>query len=253
LWKYGVVALVALLHDLTISAVFWYIGLIPDIASVRDRAKHGLRKSIYGLLALGWTGSARAWNHYETAYMLLAGLSTPLVLSVHSIVSFDFAVSILPGWHTTIFPPYFVAGAVFSGFGMVVTLLVIAREVLNLKPYIRVVHLENMNKVILLTGMMVGYAYATEFFVAWYSGNPYERFVFINRAFGPYGWSYWCMVSCNVIFPQLFWFKSIRRNIKAMFVISIFVNIYAFLESSFINYHFNLFSYNLVFSVKKNV
>lgn len=210
----------------TISLVFWYIGLIPDIASVRDRAKNKIRKLIYGILSLGWTGSARAWNHYETAYMLLAGLSTPLVLSVHSIVSFDFAVSLLPGWHTTIFPPYFVAGAVFSGFAMVLTLLVIAREVLpNLKSYIRLVHLENMTKIILLTGMMVGYAYATEFFTAWYSGNTYESFIFINRAFGPYWWAYWSMVTCNVIIPQLFWFKSIRRNIKAMFVISIFVNI----------------------------
>ncbi|HRK01032.1 MAG TPA: polysulfide reductase NrfD [Oligoflexia bacterium] len=210
----------------TISLVFWYIGLIPDIASVRDRAKNKIRKTIYTILSLGWTGSARAWNHYETAYMLLAGLSTPLVLSVHSIVSFDFAVSILPGWHTTIFPPYFVAGAIFSGFAMVITLLLIAREVLpQLKSYIRHVHLENMCKVIMLTGLMVGYAYGTEFFVAWYSGNEYERFVFINRAFGPYGWSYWTMVTCNVLIPQLFWSKSIRRNLKAMFVITIFVNI----------------------------
>ncbi|MGE4233432.1 MAG: NrfD/PsrC family molybdoenzyme membrane anchor subunit [Bacteriovoracia bacterium] len=209
----------------TISLVFWYIGLIPDIASVRDRAKNKIRKTVYGILCLGWTGSARAWNHYETAYMLLAGLSTPLVLSVHSIVSFDFAVSILPGWHTTIFPPYFVAGAIFSGFAMVVTLLVLAREVLGLKAYIRLVHLENMNKIIMLTGMMVGYAYATEFFTAWYSGNAYERFVFINRAFGPFGWSYWSMVTCNVLIPQLFWFKKIRRSIVAMFIISIFVNI----------------------------
>jgi molybdopterin-containing oxidoreductase family membrane subunit len=209
----------------TISLTFWYIGLIPDLASVRDRAKNKVRKAIYGALSLGWTGSARAWNHYEMAYMLLAGLSTPLVLSVHSIVSFDFAVSILPGWHTTIFPPYFVAGAIFSGFAMVVTLLVICRKVLGLESYIRLVHLENMNKIIMLTGMMVGYAYATEFFTAWYSGNQYERYVFINRAFGPYGWSYWTMVSCNVLIPQLFWFKRIRRNIPAMFVISIFVNI----------------------------
>jgi molybdopterin-containing oxidoreductase family membrane subunit len=210
----------------TISLVFWYIGLIPDIASVRDRAKNPIRKLAYGLLSLGWTGSARAWNHYETAYMLLAGLSTPLVLSVHSIVSFDFAVSILPGWHTTIFPPYFVAGAIFSGFAMVLTLLVIARAVLpQLKGYIRIVHFENMNKIIMLTGMMVGYAYATEFFTAWYSGNEFERFAFINRAFGPYWWSYWAMVSCNVIIPQVFWFKAVRRSIPAMFVVSLFVNV----------------------------
>jgi molybdopterin-containing oxidoreductase family membrane subunit len=209
----------------TISLVFWYIGLIPDLASVRDRAKNKLRKLIYGILSLGWVGSARGWVHYETAYMLLAGLSTPLVLSVHSIVSFDFAVSILPGWHTTIFPPYFVAGAVFSGFAMVVTLLVIVREVFNLKSYIRLVHLENMNKIIMVTGLMVGYAYSTEFFTAWYSGNQFERFVFINRAFGPYGWSYWTMVTCNVITPLLFISKKIRRNLLAMFIISIFVNI----------------------------
>jgi molybdopterin-containing oxidoreductase family membrane subunit len=209
----------------TISLVFWYIGLIPDIASVRDRAKNKIRKLVYSILSMGWTGSARAWNHYETAYMLLAGLSTPLVLSVHTIVSFDFAVSILPGWHTTIFPPYFVAGAIFSGFAMVLTLLVIARKVLGLEGYIRLVHLENMNKIIMLTGMMVGYAYATEFFTAWYSGNQYERFVFINRAFGPYGWAYWTMVSCNVLIPQIFWFKKMRRNLKVMFVVSLFVNL----------------------------
>jgi Ni/Fe-hydrogenase subunit HybB-like protein len=209
----------------TISLVFWFIGLIPDIASVRDRSKNKIRKAVYSVLSLGWTGSARAWNHYETAYMLLAGLSTPLVLSVHSIVSFDFAVSILPGWHTTIFPPYFVAGAIFSGFAMVVTLLVIARKVLNLESYIRIVHLENMNKIIMLTGMMVGYAYATEFFVAWYSGNEYERFVFVNRAFGPYGWAYWTMVTCNVLIPQLYWVKKFRRSLRIMFVISLFVNV----------------------------
>ncbi len=209
----------------TISAVFWFIGLIPDNATVRDRAKNKIRKLVYGALSLGWTGSARAWIHYETAYMILAGLSTPLVLSVHSIVSFDFATSILPGWHTTIFPPYFVAGAVFSGFAMVVTLLVVVREVFNLKSYIRLVHLENMNKIIMVTGLMVGYAYSMEFFTAWYSGNSYELFVFKNRAFGPYGWSYWTMVSCNVITPQLFWFKKIRRSLLAMFIISLFVNV----------------------------
>jgi molybdopterin-containing oxidoreductase family membrane subunit len=210
----------------TISLVFWYIGLIPDLASVRDRAKNKIRKLAYSVLSLGWTGSARGWNHYETAYMLLAGLSTPLVLSVHSIVSFDFAVSILPGWHTTIFPPYFVAGAIFSGFAMVMTLLIIAREVIpDLKNYIRLVHLENMNKIIMLTGMMVGYAYATEFFTAWYSQDTYERFAFTNRAFGPYNWAYWTMVTCNVLIPQIFWWKRFRRNVGLMFVISLFVNI----------------------------
>ncbi len=210
---------------LTISVVFWYIGLLPDLGTVRDRAKNKLRKMIYGALSFGWTGSNRNWRHYESAYLLLAGLSTPLVLSVHTIVSFDFAVSILPGWHTTIFPPYFVAGAIFSGFAMVVTLLTVMRKVFKLEEYITINHLEAMNKVILATGMMVGFAYATEFFMAWYSANKFERFIFLNRAFGPYWWAYWIMVSCNVISPQIFWFKSLRRSIPVMFVVSIFVNI----------------------------
>ncbi len=209
----------------TISAVFWYVGLIPDLASVRDRAKNKIRKTVYTLLSMGWRGSTRNWNHYETAYMILAGLSTPLVLSVHTIVSFDFAVSHIPGWHTTIFPPYFVAGAIFSGFAMVVTLLVITREVFGLKDYITMDHLEKMNKIIMATGMMVGYAYACEFFIAWYSGNPLEGFVFLNRAFGPYWWAYWIMVSCNVFIPQIFWWRKARRNIAIMFVVSLFVNI----------------------------
>jgi molybdopterin-containing oxidoreductase family membrane subunit len=209
----------------TISLVFWYTGLVPDLATVRDRAKNWFRKKIYGTLALGWRGSGRGWSHYEICYLILAGLATPLVLSVHSIVSFDFAVSIIPGWHTTIFPPYFVAGAIFSGFAMVVTLLVIAREVFNLKQYITIQHLDNMNKVILATGMLVGLAYATEFFIAWYSGVEYEKFIFIERALGPYAWAYWTMITCNVISPQFFWFRSCRRNIVLMFILSIFVNI----------------------------
>ncbi len=209
----------------TISLVFWYTGLVPDLATVRDRAKNFWRKKIYGVLSLGWRGSSRGWHHYEIAYWILAGLSTPLVLSVHTIVSFDFAVSIIPGWHTTIFPPYFVAGAIFSGFAMVVTLLVIAREVFNLKDYITIGHLDSMNKIILATGMLVGLAYATEFFIAWYSGVPYERFIFMQRALGPYAWAYWIMVGCNVISPQFFWFKKFRRNIVLMFILSIFVNI----------------------------
>jgi molybdopterin-containing oxidoreductase family membrane subunit len=209
----------------TISLVFWFVGLIPDLASVRDRATTGIRKNIYTFLSLGWRGSNRNWSHYEMAYLLLAGLSTPLVLSVHTIVSFDFAVSSEPGWHTTIFPPYFVAGAIFSGFAMVVTLLVIMREMFNLKDYITMEHLEKMNKVIMATGMIVGYAYASEFFIAWYSGNQFERYVFINRAFGPYWWAYWTMVSCNVMIPQVFWFRACRRNVAVMFVISLFVNI----------------------------
>ncbi len=210
---------------LTISLVFWYIGLIPDIAAVRDRSKGEFKRKLYDVLALGWVGSNRAWSHLETVAMILAALSTPLVLSVHTIVSFDFAVSILPGWHTTIFPPYFVAGAIFSGFAMVVTLMVIAREVFNLKDYITMKHLENMNKVIMVTGLIVGLAYSTEFFMAWYSGNEYEGFTFVNRAFGPYGWAYFIMFSCNVFSPQVFWWKKLRTNIPVMFIISIVVNI----------------------------
>ncbi|EMJ59615.1 polysulfide reductase NrfD [Leptospira sp. P2653] len=210
---------------LTISLVFWYIGLIPDIAAVRDRSKGEMKRKIYDVLSLGWVGSNKAWSHLEMVAMILAALSTPLVLSVHTIVSFDFAVSILPGWHTTIFPPYFVAGAIFSGFAMVVTLMVIAREVFNLKEYITMKHLENMNKVIMVTGLIVGLAYSTEFFMAWYSGNEYEGFTFVNRAFGPYGWAYFIMFSCNVFSPQVFWWKKLRTNIPVMFVISIVVNI----------------------------
>jgi Ni/Fe-hydrogenase subunit HybB-like protein len=208
----------------TVSALFWYVGLLPDLATLRDRAT-GLRKKIFHALSLGWRGSARNWRHYELAYLILAGLSTPLVLSVHSIVSFDFATSVLPGWHTTIFPPYFVAGAVFSGFAMVMTLLLIARWALKLEHLITLKHLENMNKVMLATGTIVGYAYATEFFTAWYSGNPYEMFTFRNRAFGPYAWAYWIMISCNVLSPQLFWFKKLRNSIPVMFVVTIFINI----------------------------
>lgn len=210
----------------TVSIVFWYVGLVPDFATIRDRAKTKLRKTIYGALSLGWRGTARHWSHYEMVYMLLAGLSTPLVLSVHTIVSFDFAVSSLPGWHTTIFPPYFVAGAIFSGFGMVVTLLTLVRIGFpKFKDYITIDHMEAMNKIIMATGMMVGYAYASEFFIAWYSGVPYEKYAFVNRAFGPYWWSYWIMVTCNVVIPQIFWFKWARRSIPIMFVVSIFVNI----------------------------
>jgi Ni/Fe-hydrogenase subunit HybB-like protein len=210
----------------TVSMVFWYIGMVPDLATIRDRAKHPLRKLIYGILSLGWRGTARAWNHYEIVYMLLAGLSTPLVLSVHSIVSFDFAVSGLPGWHATIFPPYFVAGAIFSGFGMVVTLMSIIRYLVpTFKDYVTIDHMESMNKIIMATGLMVGYAYGMEFFIAWYGGSPYEGFVFLNRAFGPYGWAYWIMVTCNVLIPQIFWWRKARRTIAIMFVVSIFVNV----------------------------
>jgi Ni/Fe-hydrogenase subunit HybB-like protein len=209
----------------TVSLLFWYMGLIPDLAVMRDRAKTTARKFAYGFFSLGWTGSNRHWSNYERAYLILAGLSTPLVLSVHSIVSLDFSVSQLPGWHTTIFPPYFVAGAIFSGFGMVLTLLVPLRKICKLEDIITVRHVELMCKVTLATGSIVGYAYGMEFFIAWYSGNPYERYAFINRAFGPYAWAYWIMISCNVITPQFFWFKRIRTNMIIVFILSIFVNI----------------------------
>ena len=210
---------------LSVSLVFWYMGLLPDLASVRDRTKSGIRKFIYGLLSFGWSGSNRTWHHWEVMSLVLAGLATPLVLSVHTIVSMDFATSIVPGWHTTIFPPYFVAGAIFSGFAMVLTLLIITRKVLNWENYITLEHIEKMGKVLIVTGMMVGLAYGTEFFIAWYSGNEYERYAFINRATGPYWWAYWSMISCNVLSPQFLWSKKLRTNIKFVFVISIFVNI----------------------------
>jgi len=208
----------------TVSAVFWYIGLIPDLATIRDRLA-GLRKKIFGFFSFGWNGSSRIWSRYETLYLLLAGLATPLVLSVHTIVSMDFATSLVPGWHTTIFPPYFVAGAVFSGFAMVLTLMIITRVVLKLEHLITIHHIENMNKVIIVTGGIVGLAYATEFFIAWYSGSQWERFAFINRAFGPYAWSYWIMFTCNVLSPMLFYFKKLRTSILATFILSIVINI----------------------------
>ncbi|MFC2094742.1 NrfD/PsrC family molybdoenzyme membrane anchor subunit [Bacteroidota bacterium] len=208
-----------------VSFIFWYTGLIPDFATLRDRTTSKLKKTTYSIFSLGWRHSHRHWQHYEKAYALLAGFATPLVLSVHTIVSFDFAVSILPGWHTTILPPYFVAGAIFSGFAMVVTVLVFVRKIFDLQHIITLDHLEKMNKVILATGMMVGLAYGTEFFIAWYSGVDVEQFAFLNRAFGPYTWAYWIMVSCNVLSPQLFWFKKIRRSVPMMLVIVILVNV----------------------------
>ena len=199
--------------------------MIPDLGTMRDKARGRFARVLYGIMAFGWRGSARHWSRYQKAYLIFAGLATPLVISVHTVVSFDFAVAQLPGWHSTIFPPYFVAGAIFSGFAMVVTVLVFVRKVFDLENIITINHLDNMNKVILLTGSMVGYAYATEFFMAWYSGNPFELFVFINRAFGPYAWAYWIMISCNVLFPQLFWFRKIRRSVPVMLVIAILVNV----------------------------
>jgi len=208
-----------------VSLLFWFTGLIPDFATLRDRSSSRIRQIVYGFFAFGWRGSNRHWRNYERAYLILAAISTPLVLSVHSVVSFDFATSVMPGWHTTIFPPYFVAGAVFSGFAMVMTLLLICRSVFGLQELVTMKHLELMNKIMLVTGTLVGYAYAMEFFIAWYSGNPYERYVFINRATGPLWWAYWSMITCNVISPQLFWSKRLRTSIPVMFVISIFINI----------------------------
>jgi molybdopterin-containing oxidoreductase family membrane subunit len=208
-----------------ISAIFWYVGLIPDLATIRDRAPGTTRSKIFGVLSLGWTGSFRTWHRYEVVYLLLAGLGTPLVLSVHTIVSTDFATAVVPGWHTTIFPPYFVAGAIFSGMAMVLTLMLVARKTMRLEDYITPRHIDAMCSLVILTSGMVGLAYATEFFIAYYSGSPHEQFAFYNRALGPLAWGYWIMVSCNVLIPQLFWFTGVRRNLIVVFIISIFINI----------------------------
>jgi Ni/Fe-hydrogenase subunit HybB-like protein len=210
---------------LSVSLVFWWTGLLPDFAMIRDRAVTPFTKKIYGILSFGWSGRAKDWQRFEEVSLVLAGLATPLVLSVHTIVSFDFATSVIPGWHTTIFPPYFVAGAIFSGFAMVNTLLIIMRKVSNLEDYITVQHIELMNIVIMLTGSIVGVAYMTELFIAWYSGVEYEQYAFLNRATGPYWWAYWAMMSCNVFSPQFMWFKKLRTSIMFSFFISIVVNI----------------------------
>ena len=209
----------------TVSIVFWYIGLIPDFAMIRDRVVKPRMKKAYALLSFGWGGNVRHWSRFEEVSLVLAGLSTPLVFSVHSIVSFDFATSVVPGWHTTIFPPYFVSGAVFSGFAMVLTLMLIVRKVYKLESYITIKHVEYMNIVIIVTGSIVGVAYLTELFVAWYSGVEWEQYAFLNRATGPMWWSYAAMMTCNVISPQLFWFKKLRTNLVFTFVLSIVVNI----------------------------
>jgi len=209
----------------SVSLVFWYIGLIPDFATIRDRMSKPLAKKIYGFLSFGWSGKAKNWTRFEEVSLVLAGLATPLVFSVHSIVSMDFATSVIPGWHTTIFPPYFVSGAVFSGFAMVLTLLLIMRKVMKLENYITIKHVEYMNIVIIVTGSIVGVAYLTELFISWYSGVEYESYAFINRFSGPYMWSYFAMMTCNVISPQLLWFKKIRTSLTATFILSIVVNI----------------------------
>ncbi|HET7755332.1 MAG TPA: NrfD/PsrC family molybdoenzyme membrane anchor subunit [Anaeromyxobacteraceae bacterium] len=209
----------------TASLLFWYVGLLPDLAALRDSSKSHAKRVVYGIFSLGWRGSARHWRHYRIAYLLLAGLCTPLVLSVHTIVSFDFAVSQLPGWHTTIFPPYFVAGAIFSGFAMVLTLIIPARKAFGFEHVITEKHLENMAKVLLATGLMVAYGYLSEHFIAWYSGNKYEQFVFWNRANGPYAPVYLLMLFCNVLVPQIFWSGRARRSIWVLWIASILVNV----------------------------
>ena len=210
---------------LSVSLVFWWTGLLPDFAMIRDRAVKPFQKKIYSLLSFGWSGRAKDWQRFEEVSLVLAGLATPLVLSVHTIVSFDFATSIVPGWHTTIFPPYFVAGAIFSGFAMVNTLLIIMRKVVSLEDYITVQHIELMNIVIMITGSIVGVAYITELFIAWYSGVEYEQYAFLNRATGPYWWAYLLMMTCNVFSPQFMWFKKLRTSIMFSFFISIVVNV----------------------------
>jgi molybdopterin-containing oxidoreductase family membrane subunit len=214
----------------TVSLMFWFIGLIPDLATLRDRATKRVHKMVYGMLAMGWRGSATHWYRYETAYLLMAGLATPLVVSVHSVVSFDFSVAIIPGWHTTIFPPYFVAGAIYSGFAMVLTLAIPLRAAYHLEDFITMRHLENMAMVMLSTGLIVAYGYVFEFFTAWYSDDKYELFVALNRAGGPYAYWYWTLIFCNIVAPQLLWFSRIRRNVKALFTIAIVVNVGMWLE-----------------------
>jgi Ni/Fe-hydrogenase subunit HybB-like protein len=209
----------------TVSLIFWYLGMVPDLATIRDRCKPGLRKLLYGIFALGWRGGNRQWSHYEMAYLLLAALATPLVLSVHSVVSFDFATSIVPGWHTTIFPPYFVAGAIFGGFAMVLTIMIPARAIYGLHDLITMKHIDNMAKIILLTGTIVGYAYLMELFVAFYSASQYEIDAFVFRTSGPYWWAYVAMMSCNVLSPQLFWFKACRENLWVVMGVAMCVNV----------------------------
>ncbi|MGE3775657.1 MAG: NrfD/PsrC family molybdoenzyme membrane anchor subunit [Pirellulaceae bacterium] len=214
----------------TVSLLFWYVGLIPDLATLRDRARRRTPQIVYGILAMGWLGSARHWRRFQVAYLLLAGLATPLVVSVHTIVSFDFAVAVVPGWHTTIFPPYFVAGAIFSGFAMVLTLTIPLRAAYGLHDFVTDRHLDNMAKVMLASGLIVAYGYLCEAFMAWYSGHPYETYIFVNRLFGPYAIWYWLLLFCNVVAPQILWFKWARRQVVVLFVMSLIVNLGMWLE-----------------------
>jgi len=215
---------------LLVSLMFWFIGLIPDLATLRDRSQSRIGRVVYGVLAMGWRGSAMHWHRYETAYLLLAGLATPLVISVHTVVSLDFAVGIIPGWHTTIFPPYFVAGAIYSGFAMVLTLAIPIRAIYGLEDFITQRHLENMAKVMIATGLIVAYGYMMEAFMAWYSANPYESFMMWNRMTGPYWYTYWALIACNIAIPQALWLRPVRTNAKALFVVAIIVNVGMWLE-----------------------
>ena len=214
----------------TVSLLFWYVGLIPDLATLRDRAQAGFSKIAYGVLAMGWRGSATHWHNYETAYLMLAGLATPLVVSVHTVVSFDFAVGVIPGWHATIFPPYFVAGAIFAGFAMVITLIVPLRAIFGLKDFITTRHLQNMGKVLLATGLIVAYGYLMEIFLAWYSGNWFEQFMILNRITGPYRYQWWSLLLCNVLVPQLLWIRKVRTSPVPLFLVAMFVNVGMWLE-----------------------
>jgi molybdopterin-containing oxidoreductase family membrane subunit len=214
----------------TVSLLFWYVGLIPDLATLRDRSRGRVKRVVYGMLAMGWRGAARHWDRYEMAYLLLAGLATPLVVSVHTVVSFDFAVGITPGWHSTIFPPYFVAGAIYSGFAMVLTLAIPLRAAYGLQDFITMRHLQNMAKVMLATGLIVAYGYAAEAFFAFYSGNPFERAMLIKRALGPYGGYFWLLILCNIAIPQLLWLRRVRTNVVLLFAIAIVVNVGMWLE-----------------------
>ena len=214
----------------SVSALFWFVGLIPDLATLRDRAKRRSAKIIYGMLAMGWRGSARHWHRYETAYALLAALATPLVISVHTVVSFDFAIGIIPGWHATIFPPYFVAGAIYAGFAMVLTLAIPLRKFYGLEDFITMRHLRNMSKIMLATGLIVAYGYMMETFMAWYSGNTYERYMIMNRFKGPYATMYWALVVCNVVVPQVLWIRRVRHSVAALWIISLVVGVGMWLE-----------------------
>ena len=214
----------------TISLVFWYVGLIPDLATFRDRAKHRFTQVVYGIMAMGWRGSAYHWQRYEMAYLMLAGLATPLVVSVHTVVSFDFTIAIVPGWHSTIFPPYFVAGAIYSGFAMVLTLAIPLRKLYRLEELITMRHVENMAKLMLATGMIVAYSYIVEAFMAFYSGNPYERYEVVNRAFGPYGWIYWLLIATNLLIPQALWSARCRKSVTAIFLVALSGNAGMWLE-----------------------